>query len=190
MSTSQAKILEYCIKNCIFDSWNTKLLEDACQNAGLEPNHWKIYFPNGAVDIVDYFIDQSNERMSQNVDTQGLGTTAKVKAAIIWRLKDNEPYREAIKSCLKIYALNPLKGMNATYRTVDTIWRLAGDTSTDWNFYSKRILLAGVYSTTLAFWLNDKSEGYEATYQFLDKRLGEVAKFGKGVSQLKKNFAI
>jgi ubiquinone biosynthesis protein COQ9 len=55
------------------------------------------------------------------------------------------------------------------YRTVDAIWYAAGDTSTDFNFYTKRATLAGVYSSTLLYWLNDRSEGSEATWSFLDR---------------------
>src|SRR3546814_8607904 len=71
------------------------------------------------------------------------------------------------------------------YRTVDAIWYACGDTATDYNFYTKRALLAGVYSSTLLYWLNDRSEGFAATWAFLDRRIGEVLKvagqLGKGV---------
>jgi ubiquinone biosynthesis protein COQ9 len=61
---------------------------------------------------------------------------------------------------------------------VDAIWHAAGDTSTDYNFYTKRMLLAGVYSATLLFWLNDESEDFAATWAFLDRRIGEVVRIG------------
>ena len=73
----------------------------------------------------------------------------------------------------------------ALYRTVDEIWWLAGDRSTDWNFYSKRGLLAGVYSSTLLFWLNDKSDGFEETWAFLDRRIADVMKAPKVMNQVK-----
>ena len=63
--------------------------------------------------------------------------------------------------------------------TVGNVVSAAGDTSTDYNFYSKRALLAGVYSATLLYWLNDKSEGYEATWAFLERRVADVLKVPK-----------
>ena len=50
----------------------------------------------------------------------------------------------------------------------------AGDRSTDFNFYTKRGLLAGVYAATTLYWLDDRSPGFEATQAFLDRRLADV----------------
>src|SRR3546814_10685041 len=66
---------------------------------------------------------------------------------------------------------NAATGLACLYRTVDAIWYAAGDRATDYNFYTKRALLAGVYSSTLLFWLNDKSENFAATWAFLDRRI-------------------
>src|SRR5881392_4319354 len=72
---------------------------------------------------------------------------------------------------------NAPTAMTLLYRTVDRMWYAAGDTSTDFNFYTKRAILAGVYSSTLLYWLNDRSEGGEATWAFLDRRINDVMKF-------------
>jgi ubiquinone biosynthesis protein COQ9 len=69
--------------------------------------------------------------------------------------------------------------LTSLYRTVDAIWQVAGDTATDWNFYTKRLLLAGVYGSTLLFWLDDKSEGFAATWAFLERRLADVMRIQK-----------
>jgi ubiquinone biosynthesis protein COQ9 len=81
--------------------------------------------------------------------------------------------------------LHPLENIKINYRTVDEIWRLAGDTATDWNFYSKRILLSGVYTSTLLYWLGDKSKNSESSWSFLNNRLTEVSQFGKGLGKIK-----
>ena len=67
--------------------------------------------------------------------------------------------------------------MRGWYNTVDVIWRAAGDTSTDFNFYTKRGLLAAVYASTVLFWLDDRSEDCAATWAFLDRRIAEVMQF-------------
>ena len=72
--------------------------------------------------------------------------------------------------------LNAALGLKLLYRTVDAMWYAAGDTSTDFNFYTKRATLAGVYSSTLLYWLNDRSPGSEATWSFLDRRIDDVMK--------------
>jgi ubiquinone biosynthesis protein COQ9 len=65
------------------------------------------------------------------------------------------------------------------YRTTDAIWHAAGDKSTDFNFYSKRALLGGVFSSTVLYWLNDRSEGDQATWDFLARRIDDVMRFEK-----------
>jgi ubiquinone biosynthesis protein COQ9 len=83
----------------------------------------------------------------------------------------------------------PLNGPLAArllYKTVDAIWYAIGDRSTDFSFYTKRGLLAAVYSGTLFYWLNDKSEGAQATWAFLDRRIAEVMQIPKVMSRLTK----
>ena len=55
----------------------------------------------------------------------------------------------------------------------------AGDSSTDFNHYTKRITLGGVYGSTLLVWLDDQSEGWSETAAFLDRRIDDVMKFEK-----------
>jgi ubiquinone biosynthesis protein COQ9 len=78
--------------------------------------------------------------------------------------------------------------MRLTYRTVDTMWRAAGDTATDWNFYTKRILLAGVYGSTVLFWLNDESKGFAETWGFLDRRIADVLRVPRATQRLSRLF--
>ena len=59
------------------------------------------------------------------------------------------------------------------------MWRLAGDTATDYNHYTKRLTLSAVYTSTLLAWLDDDSEGFADTAAFLDRRLDDVMRFEK-----------
>jgi ubiquinone biosynthesis protein COQ9 len=114
----------------------------------------------------------------------------RVAAAVRLRLEAVADHREAVRRGMAFFALPPNGplGLSCLYRTVDAVWHGIGDRSTDYNFYSKRLLLSGVYSSTLMFWLNDKSDGEEATWAFLDRRISEVLKvggsFGRGVGRL------
>jgi len=186
MANSQEKILNYCAKNVAFDGWTEKLLRNASVSAGLDQNYWKIIFPGGVMDAVDAYVEQANENMAAGLDLSKLRTTEKVAALIKNRLTQYKNDKPAILASLAAYTLHPLRGIQASYRTVDAIWRLAGDTATDWNFYTKRGLLAGVYASTLNFWLNDSSKDHEDTWKFLDARLAEVGNVGKFISKIKK----
>jgi ubiquinone biosynthesis protein COQ9 len=65
------------------------------------------------------------------------------------------------------------------YNTVDEMWRAAGDTSTDYNFYTKRATLSAVYSATLLAFLSDNSADMANTKAFLDRRLKDVSRLSK-----------
>ena len=74
---------------------------------------------------------------------------------------------------------NAARSVQMGWRSADIMWRLAGDTATDYNHYTKRAILGGIYSATLAVFVNDDSEGRETTYKFLDRRIDGVMRFEK-----------
>ena len=78
--------------------------------------------------------------------------------------------------------ITPL-ALKSLYRTVDAVWYGIGDTSTDWNFYSKRAILAGVYGATLLYWLDDRSEGQARTWDFLARRLDDAIAVPRALGQ-------
>ena len=96
--------------------------------------------------------------------------------AVRERLSAMAAHREAVRRALSFMAL-PQNGAAAaacTCRTVDAIWYAAGDTSTDFSFYTKRALLSGVYVATVLYWLGDKSAGSQDTWGFLDRRIAGI----------------
>ena len=103
--------------------------------------------------------------------------------ALVWqRLQIMEPAREAVRTALATLAMpqNLPLGVRLSWRSADRMWRLAGDTSTDFNHYTKRITLGAVYGSTLLAWLDDRSEGQAETAAFLDRRIDNVMQFEKG----------
>ncbi len=74
---------------------------------------------------------------------------------------------------------NAPRALGIGWRTADVIWRNAGDTSSDYNHYTKRLTLSAVYASTLLTWLDDQSDGFADTAAFLDRRLGNVMQFEK-----------
>lgn len=111
----------------------------------------------------------------------------RIRTAVRCRLEANSAHREAIRHALAVLA-SPLAGSlgaRLLYRTVDAIWYAAGDTSTDFNFYTKRGILAAVYSSTLLFWLADRSPQSADSWAFLDRRIDNVMQFEKLKARLK-----
>jgi ubiquinone biosynthesis protein COQ9 len=108
----------------------------------------------------------------------------KVGFAVRARLEYLMPHREAMRRLIMWYALpmHAVQGIKLIAKTADLVWQAAGDTSTDYNFYTKRMLLAAVMKATLLYWLNDQSAGCSGTWEFLDRRLAEVVRAGKAIS--------
>ncbi len=103
----------------------------------------------------------------------------RIMALLKLRLEMNLKHREAVRRAQAYYLLHPAVGFTVLSRTADEIWHLAGDTSTDLNWYSKRFLLANVYASTQLHWLDDQSEGRKNTWAFMERRIQDVLKIGK-----------
>jgi ubiquinone biosynthesis protein COQ9 len=106
---------------------------------------------------------------------------ARIRELILFRLEAIRPHREALRRALAILALpgNFAAAARLAWRAADRIWRLAGDTATDFNHYSKRAILVGVYGSTSLVFLDDSSEDLLATRAFLDRRIEDVMRFEK-----------
>src|SRR5205809_7791049 len=122
----------------------------------------------------------------ENAGLAALKVRERIKLAVRLRIEQTVGGRESVRRGLALLALpfNAPLALRLLYRTVDAIWYAAGDTSTDFNFYTKRATLAGVFSSTLLYWLNDRSEGSEATWSFVDLRIDDVMRFEKWKAQL------
>ncbi len=183
-------LTEAALPHVPFDGWTIAALRHGAAEAGLDAAMAVHAFPGGGRDMVAHFSALSDRRMLEaleRMDLPSMGVTARVRAAVRVRLEQAEPHREAIRRTLAFLAMpqNTLLGAKLLHRTVDAIWHAAGDTATDWNWYSKRGLLAGVLGATVLFWLNDTSEGHADTWDFLDRRLADVGRFGKATGKLK-----
>jgi ubiquinone biosynthesis protein COQ9 len=186
-------LIEAALPHVPFDGWTMTALRHGAAEAGLDAAKAAHAFPGGGRDMVAHFSALSDRRMLEaleRMDLPSMGVTARVRTAVRVRLEQAEPHRDAIRQTLAFLAMpqySPL-GAKLLHRTVDAIWHAAGDTATDWNWYTKRGLLAGVLGTTVLCWLNDISEGHADTWDFLDRRLADVARFGKATGKLKERF--
>lgn len=190
-------LLDALLKHAPFDGWTQHALEKAAKDCGLSPFDAKRAFPQGIADALAYFATRTDEHMLAELARDYSLTTMKIReriaTAVMVRLRLLMPHREAVRRAVAFYAMpwNAPLGMKAVWATADAMWRAAGDTATDWNHYSKRVLLSKVYTTTLHAWLSDESEGLAETEAFLRRRIENVmqieklkAKAKEGLSKL------
>ncbi len=185
------QILDEMLSLVPFDGWNEPTLTRAAQNKGYSSAQATLCFPRGVIDVVSAFSAACDAQMVEALEQADLKTMRirdRITFAVRARIECLEDRKEAVRRAANLLALpmHAATGAKLIYRTVDAIWRGIGDQSTDFNFYSKRGLLTGVYSSTLLYWFNDETENAEATWDFLDRRIGDVMKIEKAKSQAKK----
>jgi ubiquinone biosynthesis protein COQ9 len=177
--------IEAMLQHVPFDGWTKRALKAGVRSAGMPDYEADLLFPLGTVDMIATFCDLADRRMEDAAKTiTETRFSARVRSLIALRLKQNRAYKEAIRRSLAVLALPLHTRASAAIlaRTVDAILHAAGDRSADFSWYTKRAMLAGVYSTTLLFWLRDTSEDDAATLAFLDRRLAGIGR----ITQMRK----
>ena len=181
LDAARRALLDAALPHIPFDGWSDKSLGAATRALGLPAESVARAFPGGAAGVAAYFSAEFDRRMTAELaglDLAGMAVRARICAAVRARLELLAAHKEAVRR-LAAYSALPGRGFGAVRAlaaTVDAIWRTTGDASTDFNYYTKRGLLAPVYGATLLYWLSDESEGSEETRAFLERRIAEILK--------------
>ncbi len=188
----RAAVLDAALPDVVFDGWSESLLRRAIDSAGVNRNDAKLAFPRGALDLAAAFHRRGDVEMLARLDAEdaaSLRIRDKITVAVRIRLEIAEPHEEAIRRAAAMYALPvyAADGAKLTWETADHIWNFAGDTADDYNWYTKRLTLSAVFSSTLLYWLGDSSEDKAATWAFLDRRIEGVMRFEKTKGALRKS---
>lgn len=176
-------LLQAGLTHVAFDGWSAEAFRRGAEDLGLDPALVGELLPANAPALVAAFSDWADRSMLAALaeeDLSGLGVTAKVARAVRLRFDAIEPYQEAVRRSLSVLSRpgGAISGMTLLHRTSDAVWNALGDSSTDHNWYTKRMLLGGVISATTLYWLDDSSEDKERTWSFLDRRLQNVVRIG------------
>lgn len=190
LDAARAKLLEAALPHVAFDGWTPRLMREAAEAAGIGHNEMRLAFPDGPLDLVDYFLASGDRRMEAALakdDLAAMKVRERITHAVRTRIEADSAHREALRRALTLLTLptSGVRGPRALYRTVDAIWRAAGDTSTDFNFYTKRATLAAVHSAVTLHWLSDQSKDFADTWAFLDARIEDVMRFEKAKASLR-----
>jgi ubiquinone biosynthesis protein COQ9 len=142
----------------------------------------ELLFPGGPADLVEAYVDLMDRRMVERAAPvlAGQRLTQRVRTLIATRLELAAGQKAAARRAAFVLASPVNAGVAArcTARTVDAIWHAAGDTSADFSWYTKRAILAAVYTATMLNWMNEATSD-EAALAFLDRRLADVGRIGK-----------
>ena len=165
-----------------FDGFGDAALADAAARVGVDPDVARLAFPGGPRDMVDAWfadIDMAMEARWPAEKLRALKIRERITTLVETRIDLLAPGRESLRRALALLALptNAPHAARLGWRAADHMWRLAGDTATDYNHYSKRAILGAVYGSTMAVFLNDASEDFADTRAFLARRIDQVMRF-------------
>jgi len=189
LSVIKDEILLATLDQVPFDGFSKRALTAGVAVAGYDASMVLRAFPNGVGDVAEHFSDWANRQMIIEVnklDLASMGVREKIHACIKARLMLCAPYKEAVIRLSSWLAMpqNTEKLTRMTWEISSQVWYTIGDTSSDWNYYSKRTLLAAAYSATVLYWMADEADDdgdYPNTWEFLDRRLNGITQtFGAG----------
>ncbi len=194
MPSEREAILEAALARAGAEGWTWSCIERAAEDLGLERAAARRRFPRGLRDALEALNDMFDARAEAAIDRDGLAGMAvrdRIAALVQARLAVMAPYRGPVRR-LAARGATPAgapEAMRSLAHTVDRMWRLAGDRTTGFDYYTKRGLLAGVYGATLLCWLDDDSTDFAATRAFLDRRIAGVMRIGKARGRLERTCA-
>ena len=168
----------------IFDGWSDAALVHAADMVGADIDVVRLAFPGGPMDMIEAWIASIDVSMREELTAEKLADMKireRIRTLVQFRLDAVEGQEEAVRRAMAVMAQpqNAPAALKLGWRSADIMWRLAGDTATDYNHYTKRAILAGIYSATLAVFIDDDSEDKRATREFLERRIEGVMKFEK-----------
>lgn len=171
-------------ENAVFDGWSQAAVDSAAGQLGVDPVQARLAMPKSQAGMIDLYIEEVDRALEAYFTPErlaGMKIREKIRSLVWRRLEIMAPAREAVRRALAVLAMpqNLPLALRISWRTADRMWRIAGDTSTDFNHYTKRLSLGAVYAATLLAWLDDRSEGWSETAGFLDRRIANVMEFEK-----------
>lgn len=172
------RLLDCALEEAAFTGWNDACLSRARIASGMSEGEAMLAAPRGAIDLVDAWFDRAERAMERAILDCLPETKIRAKAtlAVRARLEAMAPHKESLRRAAIFLAMpqNVPDAAQIGWRAADRSWRAMNDPSTDFNYYSKRMILTGVHAATLAFWLQDDSDDNAPTWAFLDRRIENV----------------
>ena len=180
LKNKRLKILTSAKKHIPFDGWNEKIFSTVANDLKISIDEIHALFPNNYIDLLKFYLEDSENKMlidSKKLKISNMKINKKIYEIILFRIKKNLNNKQLIRKTFIALSSpkNSLLGMSSLFSIVDNMWFVAGDNSSDFNYYTKRLVLAGVYTSVLLYWLNDDSKNLIKTENYLNKQLKKTS---------------
>lgn len=181
--------LEALLPHVTFDGWTQESAAIAAKQAGLTEAEQALAAPGGILDLINHFFDEAESKLKSaldDLDFSDFGVRNKVARGVRLWLDALDPHREPVRRAAQ-RAFVPWRSGPATgraWRVADVIWTGVGDTSTDYNKYSKRGILAATLPGIILSWA-DGLEGNELD-ALIENHLTRAMKIGQAGGKIVK----
>lgn len=177
-------------RNAAFDGWSDAAVKSAAVEIGVDADVAALAVKGGAMTLIDAWIESIDLELAARLPPEKLNAMKirqRITALLATRMEIMASDREALRRAMAIMAMpqNLAKATKIGWRSADRMWRLAGDTASDFNHYTKRMTLSAVYGSLLVVFVNDDSEDFADSRAFLDRRIDNVMQFEKVKAQAK-----
>ena len=185
--------VESMLRHVPFDGWSEAAMRVTAEELGMSASDVDVLFPSGVIGVIETGMKDIDNRMVDifmarfDAEIATMPVHVKVRELLLARFELLQPHKEAVRKLLAFMARprHAKLGASLVYKTLDRVWRAAGDRSTDYNFYTKRATLGAVYGATLLAFLDDDTPNMQKTRAFLDRRLQDVARIPKATKPLR-----
>lgn len=177
-------------RNAAFDGWSNAAVHAAADEIGVDRDVAALAYKGGPMAMIDGWIEAIDIELAERLPPEKLNAMKireRITALLATRMEIMAPDRESLRRAMAIMAApqNLPRAARIGWRSADRMWRLAGDTASDFNHYTKRMTLSAVYGSLLTVFVNDESENFADSRAFLDRRIDNVMQFEKVKAQAK-----
>ena len=174
-----------------FDGWSGLAVRAAAQEQGVNPDAAVFAFSGGPMAMIAAWAHSVDAKMAAALPADALAKLKireRIRTLVLFRIEAVAGQKEALRRAQAVMAMpqNVPAALKLGWHSADVMWRLAGDTATDYNHYTKRLTLGSIYAATLAVFVSDESEGYAETKAFLERRIDGIMQFEKAKARLLK----
>ena len=183
----RSEVLEYAKVLTSKKGLTQNILKDISVQYELDLNELELLFPEGNSDLIKFALKQLNNELEdycKKIDLIRLPVHKRVRKILLSKIYLMNKYKSFYKNIF-INLFIPKKNLSLSsqlYNSVDQIWFIAGDSSVDFNFYTKRLILSGIYSRVMLFFFNNDNQS--ELESLLDENLRRVSKIPEIKSKL------
>lgn len=173
------RLVQAMLPHVPFDGWSERALAAAAKDSGIDPDIAALALPDAEAMLTVWTASVNANMAEAMASAHNLKVRDRIRMALVTRLEQGD--REVTRRALSLLAQPQHAALSAKllWQAADAIWRAAGDTATDYNHYTKRLIVSGIYSAILLHWTQDDSADFAATRAFIDRRIDGVMRFEK-----------